>query len=108
MNRRLTIFGGLALVASGGWLALNRGAAPTDPIGAAFAQDASDIDTSMIKDMTLGNPDADVTVIEYASFTCPHCAAFHADAFKKLKADYIDTGKINFVYREVFFDRFGL
>ena len=81
---------------------------PTDPIGAAFAQDASDIDTSMIKDMTLGNPDADVTVIEYASFTCPHCAAFHEDAFKQLKADYIDTGKINFVYREVFFDRFGL
>ena len=108
MDRRLTIFGGLALVASGGWLALNRGTMPTDPIGAAFAQDASDIDTSMIKDMTLGNPDADVTVIEYASFTCPHCAAFHEDAFKQLKADYIDTGKINFVYREVFFDRFGL
>jgi len=108
MNRRLMIFGGLALAAVGGWTLLNGSSTPPDPLGAAFAQDASDIDTSMIKDMTLGNPDSTVTVVEYASFTCPHCAAFHADAFKQLKADYIDTGKINFVYREVFFDRFGL
>ncbi len=108
MDRRLMIFGGAALAGVGGFALLNRSDTPVDPIGAAFAQDASDIDTSMIKDMTLGNPDASVTVIEYASFTCPHCASFHADAFKKLKADYIDTGKINFVYREVFFDRFGL
>ena len=76
--------------------------------GPAAAQDPADIDTSDIPEMTLGNPDADVTVIEYASFTCPHCANFHAGPFKELKADYIDTGKINFVYREVYFDRFGL
>ena len=75
---------------------------------AVLAQDASDIDTSDIPEMSIGNPDALVTVVEYASFTCPHCAAFHADAFKNLKADFIDTGKINFVYREVYFDRFGL
>ena len=108
MDRRLVIAGGLALAGAGGFSLLNRSDTPIDPIGAAFAQDASDVDTSMIVDMTMGNPDAAVTVIEYASFTCPHCATFHADAFKKLKADYIDTGKINFVYREVFFDRFGL
>ena len=76
--------------------------------GTANAQDASAIDTSDVPEMSLGNPDAEVTVIEYASFTCPHCAAFHADSFKKLKADYIDTDKINFVYREVYFDRYGL
>ncbi|MDD9922072.1 MAG: DsbA family protein [Boseongicola sp.] len=75
---------------------------------AAVAQDASDIDTSDIAEMQIGNADAAVTVVEYASFTCPHCASFHAQAFKDLKADYIDTGKINFVYREVYFDRFGL
>ncbi len=103
------IFGGLALAGAGGALFLNgQPTTPLDPIGAAFAQDASEIDTSGIVDMTMGNPDAAVTVIEYASFTCPHCASFHADGFKKLKADFIDTGKINFVYREVFFDRFGL
>jgi protein-disulfide isomerase len=74
----------------------------------ALAQDAADIDTSDILEMSIGNPDASVTVVEYASFTCPHCAAFHADAFKDLKADYIDTDKINFIYREIYFDRFGL
>ncbi len=108
MDRRFLIAGGAALVGVGGFAMLNRSPTTLDPVGAAFAQDASEVDTSMIKDMTLGNPDAPVTVIEYASFTCPHCASFHADAYKKLKADYIDTGKINFVYREVFFDRFGL
>lgn len=71
------------------------------------AQEA-EIDTSTVTEMVLGSPDAPVTMIEYASFTCPHCAAFHADQFKSLKADYIDTGKVQFIYREVYFDRFGL
>ena len=78
-------------------------------LGAANAQEASDdIDTSSVVEMQLGNPDAPVTVIEYASYTCPHCATFHTGAYKQLKSDYIDTGKINFIYREVYFDRFGL
>jgi len=62
----------------------------------------------VVPDMILGNKDAKVTLMEYASFTCPHCAQFHTDVFKPLKADYIDTGKIKFVYREVYFDRYGL
>ncbi|KAJ57449.1 thiol-disulfide oxidoreductase [Actibacterium mucosum KCTC 23349] len=61
-----------------------------------------------VADMTLGNPDAPVTLIEYASFTCPHCARFHSDVMPQLKAEYVDTGMINFVYREVYFDRPGL
>lgn len=69
---------------------------------------AEDMATPQIADMTMGNPDAAVTVIEYASYTCPHCANFHARVMPELKAQYIDTGKINFVYREVFFDRPGL
>lgn len=68
----------------------------------------SGIDISSIPDMSIGNPDAPVTVIEYASFTCPHCASFHAGTYKELKKNYIDTGKINFVFREVYFDRYGL
>ncbi|WP_323038524.1 DsbA family protein [Gemmobacter sp.] len=61
-----------------------------------------------VPDLIIGNPDAKVTVVEYASYTCPHCANFHARVFKELKTNYIDTGKIRFVYREVFFDRYGL
>ena len=58
--------------------------------------------------MTMGPEDAKVTIIEYASFTCPHCANFHKGPLKQLKADYIDTDKIHFIYRDVYFDRFGL
>jgi protein-disulfide isomerase len=52
-------------------------------------------------EMALGaGEDAKVTIVEYASATCPHCATFHKDAYKKLKAEYIDTNKIRFVFRE--------
>jgi protein-disulfide isomerase len=79
------------------------------PVGAAEAQATTgEAQEVTISDMTLGNPDAKVTLMEYASFTCPHCANFHATVFKDLKKDYIDTGKVHFVYREVFFDRYGL
>ena len=59
-------------------------------------------------DIVLGNADAKVTVIEYASFTCPHCAAFHADTWPQVKEAYVDTGKIRFILREVYFDKYGL
>lgn len=78
--------------------------------GAAMAQeaDAAEVDTSTIVEMTLGAEDAPITMIEYASYTCPHCAAFHAGPFKEIKKNYIDTGKVRFIYREVYFDRYGL
>lgn len=62
----------------------------------------------VIKDFAIGAEDAPVKMVEYASFTCPHCASFHEEVFGKLKADYIDTGKVRFEYREVYFDRYGL
>ena len=52
-------------------------------------------------EMALGaDAGAKVTVIEYASATCPHCAAFHKDVWPKLKAEYVDPKKIRFVFRE--------
>ncbi len=108
MIRRLKILAALAAVAFATTHVLSERNVLAGLAGQAMAQDAKDIDTSMIKEMTLGNPDAAVTVVEYASFTCPHCATFHAGPYKKLKAEYIDPGLINFVYREVYFDRFGL
>jgi protein-disulfide isomerase len=74
--------------------------------GVARAQDATA--TADIPDMVLGQPDAPVTIIEYASFTCPHCAEFSATVFPEIRKNYIDTGKVRFVIREVYFDRFGL
>lgn len=61
-----------------------------------------------IGDVVLGDPDAPVTVIEYASFTCPHCAHFATTTFPELKKNYIDTGKVKFILREVYFDQYGL
>ena len=50
-------------------------------------------------DLVMGSPDAPVTIVEYASLTCSHCAAFHADVFPAIKEQYIATGKVRFVYR---------
>jgi protein-disulfide isomerase len=59
-------------------------------------------------DMVKGNSDAKVAIVEYASFTCPHCATFHKEIFPQLREQYIDTGKVKFIYREVYFDAPGL
>ncbi len=92
----------------GTWWNTTRTALPEMPlVGAANAQEA-EVDTSSVIEMAQGAEDAPVTVIEYASFTCPHCADFHADQYKQLKAEYIDTGKVRFVFRETYFDRYGL
>lgn len=109
MARIVAITGVIVALAAGLmlWNGRTPGTDNTLLAGMAMAQEA-DIDVSTIEDMEQGNPDAPVTVIEYASFTCPHCATFHKTAYKQLKSDYIDTGKIRFVYREVYFDRYGL
>ena len=61
-----------------------------------------------LPDIYLGAEDAPLTIYEYASFTCSHCAAFHNDNFPKLQAEYIDTGKVRFAQRDVYFDAIGL
>lgn len=78
------------------------------PFAAEAQTDSAAAELPVIEDMALGNPEAKVTLVEYASFTCPHCANFHERVFKDFKRDYIDTGKVRFIYREVYFDRYGL
>ena len=109
MNRRSLLLSGgaVALVGGAAWLSLSGREASPLLVGMAEAQEATG-DASSVQDMVLGDADAPVTMIEYASFTCPHCQAFHETVFPQLKADYIDTGKVRFVYREVYFDRPGL
>jgi len=53
-----------------------------------------------LPDQSLGPAEAPVTIIEYASMTCPHCAEFHNKTFPELKKRYIDTGKVRFIFRE--------
>lgn len=76
---------------------------PTD-IRATYEQ----VDTSNILEMAMGEETAPVTITEYASFTCSHCADFATATFPKLKKEYIDTGKVRFVQREIYTHQIGL
>ncbi len=58
-----------------------------------------------IVEMAMGAEDAPVTLVEYASLTCPHCANFQINVMPQIKKEFIDAGKVRLVYREVFFDR---
>lgn len=78
------------------------GAAAALP-GAAFADGGM-----LMGAQVMGDPDAPVTIIEYVSLTCPHCANFHVNVFPEIKKDYIETGKAKLEFREVYFDRLGL
>lgn len=72
--------------------------------GPAAAQGAYDVAELMkpgpLPEMTLGKADAPITVVEYSSMTCGHCANFHKGVLPHLKEKYIDTGKVLFVHRE--------
>ncbi len=77
------------------------GFSPLRLITDAFAEGAADVaKPQSLPDIALGPKDATVTITEYASMTCPHCAAFNENVFPKIKAAYIDTNKIRYVFRE--------
>ncbi len=87
-------------------------AAMTVPALPALAQEAENAEQNIVgkvlPDIAMGQEDAPVTLIEYASFTCGHCGTFHEENMPKLKAEYIDTGKVRFIQRDVYFDAVGL
>jgi protein-disulfide isomerase len=74
-------------------------------IGAAAAQDFTTISPD---DRVLGKADAPVTIIEYASLTCPHCAAFDAETLPQIKKEWIDTGKAKLIFRDFPLDGLAL
>jgi protein-disulfide isomerase len=82
-------------------LGLLAGFSPLRLITGAMAQTAADVAKPVsLPDMALGPANAAVTITEFASMTCPHCAAFTEKVFPKIKSEYIDSGKIRFVFRE--------
>ena len=82
-------------------LAALAGFSPLRAIADAMAQSAYDIAKPVsLPEMALGPANASVTITEYASMTCSHCAAFNANVFPKIKSEYIDTGKVRYVFRE--------
>jgi protein-disulfide isomerase len=105
MTRR-ALLGGVAVTAV--CLALPLG------VSEAFAQElpesqgnvdmAAAVKPGTLPEMALGDEKAKVTIIEYMSMTCPHCANFHNKTFETIKTKYIDTGKVRFILREFPFD----
>ena len=82
-------------------LSLLAGFSPLRLITEAMAQSAADVaKPQSLPDMGLGPATASVTITEYASMTCPHCAHFNETVFPKIKAEYIASGKIRYVFRE--------
>jgi len=85
VSRRIALAYALSAIAGAASAAESTTKPPAEPVYREFIQ---------------GNPKAKVIVIEYASLTCPHCKDFNENEFPQLKKDYIDTGKIRFVYRD--------
>ena len=75
--------------------------------GLAGASAAATVE-EMLAEGSLGDEKAAVTVVEYASLTCPHCADFADNTFEAFKKKYIDSGKVHYVYRDFPFDQAGL
>lgn len=99
----------LALAACGDDAAKNASSTPTpgttqtstSQTNAATKSDmAKLLEAGPLGDKILGKADAPVTIVEYASLTCSHCADFHAGTFKVLKEKYIETGKVRMIFRE--------
>jgi protein-disulfide isomerase len=100
------------LAVAGGYYVWNRGkasAAPQTTAEASQAPAAPSLPPGVsaelmtpgpLGEQALGEANAPVTIIEYASMTCPHCAHFHETAYPELKKRYIDTGKVRFIFRE--------
>ncbi len=72
----------------------------------AFAQEISL--EKALTERVIGKADAPITIVEYASLTCPHCARFHKETLPKLKTAYIDTGKAKLIFRDFPFDGLAL
>ena len=78
------------------------------PLSAARAADNLPSMAEMLSDRVLGNPDAPVTLIEYASLTCPHCASFAKETLPGVKKEYVETGKVKLIYRDFPLDNLAL
>jgi len=76
-------------------------------LGLPWAHAAATLE-AMLAEGSLGNDKAPVSVIEYASLTCPHCADFANNTFPAFKQKYVDSGKVHYLYRDFPFDQPGL
>lgn len=89
-------------------VALMIGAVVAAGLGVLVGAPRGGVAADVLPETVLGEAGAPVTVLEYSSLTCPHCAAFHTDTLPRLKETYIDSGKVRLVYRDFPLDRLAL
>ena len=88
------VFATLCVICDGSGLAAPTAASADRDTAALVAKPVA------LPDMVLGSASAPITIVEYSSLTCPHCAAFAENVFPMLQSKYIDSGKVRFVSRE--------
>nr|CAD6606250.1 disulfide bond formation protein DsbA [Rhizobium sp. TCK] len=103
---RRALLGGVAATA----LVLALPLAATEAFAQELPESQGDVDMAEVlkpgplPEMAIGEENAPVTIVEYMSMTCPHCATFHNNTFDEIKKNYVDTGKARFIIREFPFD----
>jgi protein-disulfide isomerase len=103
MRNILIVAGGVvavAAIAAGVYFGTRPPAAGPTPVAVAATPDKAALMAVLPTDHVLGNPKAPVTIIEYASLTCSHCAHFHTQILPELKKKWIDSGKVKLIYRD--------
>lgn len=118
MTRNIWFLLGFALVVTMGGAVAAESRAMAESRGAesspSVAQATVAVDPAALaprregNDMVMGSDKAPVTIIEYASLTCPHCAHFNETTFPKLRSEYIDKGLVKYIYRDFPLDRMAL
>lgn len=110
-RRRLIIGLSAAVLAIAGliYLTTQSGTQQAGDGAAATTQQMPELmETGSLPEKTMGPADAPVTIIEYSSATCPHCARFHQDLLPQIKEEYVDTGKVHYVMREFPLDNLAM
>jgi protein-disulfide isomerase len=97
-----------SLLAIAGLVAVSPGLVAAAPAGVILADAPVALLQINKDDRVLGHPDAPITIVEYASMSCPHCAHFANDVLPSLKKEWIDTGKARLVFRDFPLDKLAL
>jgi len=111
MRNILIVAGGVvavAAIAAGVWFGTRPSSPGPVPTAVAQTSDKAKLLQAQPDDHVLGDPKAPVTLIEYASFTCPHCAHFSVAVLPELKKKWVDTGKVKVIYRDFPLDQTAL
>lgn len=103
MRNILIVAGGavaVAAIALAVWFGTRPSGPAPAPVAVQSAPDKKALLAVQPTDHVMGDANAPILMIEYASFTCPHCAAFHTQILPEIKKKWIDTGKVKLVYRD--------